>query len=137
MNQVSQSLAGRTALLRLLPLSISESKNTAKLPSLFALMQRGFYARIYQKDLDPTHMLGAYFSTYVDRDLRQLSAIQDLQKFEHFVRLCAGRTGQLLNMNNLANDAAFHTVRHANGSISCRRVTLSFCSHPGLPNFEH
>lgn len=49
-------------------------------------------------------MLGGYFSTYIERDLRQLSAIYDLRTFGRFVRLCAGRTGQLLNMNNLAND---------------------------------
>jgi len=105
MNQVSQSLAGRTALLRLLPLSINELKNAGKLPALFSLMQSGFYPRIFQDNLDPTQMLSGYFSTYVERDLRQISVIHDLQKFERFVRLCAGRTGQLLNMNNLANDA--------------------------------
>ena len=105
MNQVSQSLAGRTALLRLLPLSINELKNAGRLPSLFSIMHSGFYPRIFQDDLDPTQMLSGYFSTYVERDLRQISIIHDLQKFERFVRLCAGRTGQLLNMNNLANDA--------------------------------
>jgi len=105
MSQVSQSLAGRTALLRLLPLSINELKNAGKLPALFSLMQSGFYPRIFQDKLDPAQMLSGYFSTYVERDLRQISVIHDLQKFERFVRLCAGRTGQLLNMNNLANDA--------------------------------
>ena len=104
MSQVSQSLAGRTALLRLLPLSINELKNAGRLPSLFTIMQSGFYPRIFQEKLDPTQMLSGYFSTYVERDLRQISVIHDLQKFERFVRLCAGRTGQLLNMNNLAND---------------------------------
>ncbi len=105
MNQVSQSLAGRTALLKLLPLSINELKNAGSLPSLFSIMHSGFYPRIFQDKLNPTHMLSGYFSTYVERDLRQISVIHDLQKFERFVRLCAGRTGQLLNMNNLANDA--------------------------------
>ena len=113
MSQVSQSLAGRTALLRLLPLSINELKNAGSLPPLFSLIHSGFYPRKYQDNLDPTQMLGGYFSTYIERDLRQLSAIHDLQKFERFVRLCAGRTGQLLNMNNLANDAGIShsTVR--------------------------
>ena len=105
MSQVSQSLAARTALLRLLPLSINELKNAGMLPSLFSIMHSGFYPRIFQDKLDPTQMLSGYFSTYVERDLRQISVIHDLQKFERFVRLCAGRTGQLLNMNNLANDA--------------------------------
>jgi len=105
MSQISQSLAGRTALLKLLPLSINELKNADILPSMFSIMHSGFYPRIFQDNLDPTQMLSGYFSTYVERDLRQISVIHDLQKFERFVRLCAGRTGQLLNMNNLANDA--------------------------------
>jgi len=105
MDRVSQSLAGRTALLRLLPLSIHELKNAGRLPSLFSLMQSGFYPRIIQQNLKPSQALGEYFATYVERDLRQLSAIHDMQKFERFVRLCAGRTGQLLNMNNLGSDA--------------------------------
>jgi len=105
MDQVSQSLAGRTALLRLLPLTISEIQASDHQRSLFALMHGGFYPRLIQHDLEPSQALGEYFSTYVERDLRQLSAIHDLQKFERFVRLCAGRTGQLLNMNNLGSDA--------------------------------
>jgi len=105
MDQVSQSLAGRTALLRLLPLSIHELKRAGRLPSLFSLMHSGFYPRIIQQNLDPSQALGDYFSTYVERDLRQLSAIHDMQKFERFVRLCAGRTGQMLNLNNLGSDA--------------------------------
>ncbi len=105
MDQVSQSLAGRTALLRLLPLSIAELKKADRLPSLFSIMHSGFYPRIIQQRLNPSQALGEYFSTYVERDLRQLSAIHDMQKFERFVRLCAGRTGQLLNLNNLGSDA--------------------------------
>jgi len=105
MDQVSQSLAGRTALLRLLPLSIHELKRAGRLPSLYSLMHSGFYPRIIQHGLNPPQALGEYFSTYVERDLRQLSAIHDMQKFERFVRLCAGRTGQMLNLNNLGSDA--------------------------------
>lgn len=105
MDQVSQSLAGRTALLRLLPLTIREIQASGYPMSLLSLMYGGFYPRLIQNKLEPTQALGEYFSTYVERDLRQLSAIHDLQKFERFVRLCAGRTGQLLNMNNLGNDA--------------------------------
>jgi len=105
MDQVSQSLAGRTALLRLLPLSIQELKKAGKLPPLLSLMHSGFYPRIIGESLNPSQALGEYFSTYVERDLRQLSAIHDMQKFERFVRLCAGRTGQLLNLNNLGSDA--------------------------------
>ncbi len=105
MDRVSQSLAGRTALLRLLPLTIREIEDAGQPLNLFAQIHTGFYPRLLQHRLDPSQALSEYFSTYVERDLRQLSAIHDLQKFERFVRLCAGRTGQLLNLNNLGSDA--------------------------------
>jgi uncharacterized protein len=113
MTQVTQSLAGRTAVLRLLPFSLAESrrastKNTP--PDIDHSIFTGFYPRIHDKQLDPSQALADYFATYVERDLRQLSAVHDLQRFERFVRLCAGRTGQLLNLNSLGNDAG---VSHA------------------------
>ncbi len=84
---------------------VREIQGSGHQQSLFSLMHSGFYPQIIQNDLNPSQALGEYFSTYVERDLRQLSAIHDLQKFERFVRLCAGRTGQLLNLNNLGSDA--------------------------------
>jgi len=71
----------------------------------------GFYPRIYDHDLDPTLALGDYFETYVERDVRQFSEIRNLSAFQKFVRLCAGRTGQLLNLHSLGNDAGVsHTT---------------------------
>ena len=105
MDKVSQSLAGRTALLKLLPLSVQELNGAGLLSPLYETMYRGFYPRLFNSKLNPTQILGEYFSTYVERDLRQLSVIQDLQKFERFVELCAGRVGQILNINNLASDS--------------------------------
>jgi predicted AAA+ superfamily ATPase len=109
MTQVSQSLAGRTALLRLLPLTLAEVASfrapDVNDPGVLAqCLLKGFYPRVHDKGLDPSQAMGDYFATYVERDLRQLAAVQDLRLFERFVRLCAGRTGQLLNLNNLAND---------------------------------
>lgn len=110
MTQVSQSLAGRTALLRLLPLTLAELQrlrplNTSSPWALPECLLRGFYPRVHDRQLPASQAMGDYFATYVERDLRQLTAIQDLRLFERFVRLCAGRTGQLLNLNSLANDA--------------------------------
>lgn len=109
MTQVSQSLAGRTALLRLLPLTLAEVCSVSPLPhdrmALPSTVLRGFYPRVHDQGLDPSQAMGDYFATYVERDLRQLAAVQNLAQFERFVRLCAGRTGQLLNLNSLANDA--------------------------------
>jgi len=108
---VNQSLAGRTALLKLLPLSISELKSACPLPSIDRLLLTGFYPRIYDQGLDPTQALGDYFETYVERDIRQLLAIKDLNLFEKFVRLCAGRIGQVLNLQSLGNDVGVsHTT---------------------------
>ena len=110
MTQVSQSLAGRTALLRLLPLTLAEVASVAPIHArdplaLPACLLGGFYPRVHDRKLSPSQAMGDYFATYVERDLRQLAAVQDLRLFERFVRLCAGRTGQLLNLNSLANDA--------------------------------
>ena len=108
MTQVSQSLAGRTAILRLLPFTLAEAVRAnpdALQGGLAQALLTGFLPRIHDRRLDPSQALGDYFSTYVERDLRQLSAVHDLQRFERFVRLCAGRTGQLLNLSSLGNDA--------------------------------
>ena len=110
MSQVSQSLAGRTAVLRLLPFSLAEVQQIHAIPDLPQSLLTGFYPRIHDRDLDPSQALGDYFATYVERDLRQLAAVHDLQRFERFVRLCAGRVGQLVNLTSLGNDAGISQV---------------------------
>jgi len=102
---VSQSLAGRTALLKLLPFSIEELGVEQAGPEVDRLLLTGFYPRIWKEQLDPTEALGSYLETYVERDIRQLVAVKDLVLFQRFVTLCAGRIGQLLNFNSLAADA--------------------------------
>lgn len=111
MSRITQSLAGRTAILKLLPLSIEELSAAGPLPSINRLLFAGFYPRIVDAGLDPTQALGDYLETYVERDLRQLLAIKDLALFEKFIRLCAGRVGQLLNLQSLGNDVGIsHTT---------------------------
>ena len=76
-----------------------------------SMLYGGFYPRIYDQGLDPTQALGDYFETYVERDVRQISEIRNLSGFRTFVRLCAGRVGQLLNLQGLGNDAGVsHTT---------------------------
>jgi predicted AAA+ superfamily ATPase len=101
---VSQSLAGRTALLELLPLSIEELAAAGFEPSRDELIFNGFYPRIYSEGADPQRLYRSYFKTYVERDVRQLLNIRDLNLFEQFIHLLAGRTGQVLNFHSLAND---------------------------------
>lgn len=105
MNSVTQSLAGRTALIRLPPFSLAEAGDLWSPTNLDALLYRGFYPRIIDRDLNPTQALADYTATYLERDLRQLSRIHDLHVFETFLRLCAGRVGQVLNYKTLGDDA--------------------------------
>ena len=110
-NAINQSLAGRTALLKLLPFSVEEIQSRFALPDIDSLLYHGFYPRIWDKQLNPTQGLGDYFETYIERDLRQLITIKDLNLFQRFIKLCAGRTGQLLNVSSLANDTGIsHTT---------------------------
>lgn len=110
-NTINQSLAGRTALVKLLPFSMEELKSSQTLPDVDGLLYQGFYPRIWDKGLNPTQALGDYFETYIERDLRQLIALKDLNLFQRFIRLCAGRIGQLLNVSGLANEAGVsHTT---------------------------
>jgi len=104
LNSVTQSLAGRTALLKLLPFSLEELLPHRPELTVDELLFKGFYPRIYDQDIPPTQALGDYFETYVERDLRQLINVHNLGLFQKFVRLCAGRVGQILNLHSLAND---------------------------------
>jgi len=112
LESISQSLAGRTALVRLLPLTINESYNKIKkMPSLDSVLYTGSYPRIFDKKLNPTEAMSFYVNTYIERDVRKLINIKDLSKFEIFIKLCAGRTGQILNLSNLGNDCGVnHTT---------------------------
>ena len=108
---VSQSLAGRTGLVRLLPFSIAEARLARRDLDVETMLYSGFYPRIYDQGLGPTQALGDYFETYIQRDVRQLSEIRNLSGFESFVRLCAGRIGQLLNFSRLGQDSGVsHTT---------------------------
>jgi hypothetical protein len=109
--RVSQSLAGRTALLRLLPFSLAEMRGRFPARPLEEMLYRGFYPRIHDARLDPTQALADYVETYVQRDLRLLANVRDLSLFVRFLGLLAGRTGQLLNLSQVAGDAGVsHTT---------------------------
>jgi hypothetical protein len=105
LESVSQSLAGRTALLHLLPLARTEVCRFAKHPTtLDDALLAGGYPRIFDRRLNPSEWLGAYVATYVERDVRTVLNVGDLVTFQRFVELCAGRTGQLLSLSGLAGD---------------------------------
>jgi len=102
---VTQSLAGRTAILELLPFSLNELQKYKRPPqSAFFHILHGFYPRLHENQLDSRRFYKAYLSTYVERDLRMLIHLKDLSRFENFLRLLAGRTGQIINYHSLASD---------------------------------
>lgn len=103
MNKVSQSLAGRTAIIRLLPFDLNEAYNNKNM-EIYNILFTGFYPRIFSEKIDPGKYYSFYISTYLERDLNQIINIKDLSAFETFLRLCAGRTGQLINLTSLSND---------------------------------
>lgn len=105
LHSTSQSLAGRTEVHYLLPLGYGEVVRFQSHPtSLEEAMFTGGYPRILDRELNPSDWLRSYVATYIERDVRTLSAVGDLSTFQRFVELCAGRTGQLLNFSSLADD---------------------------------
>lgn len=101
---ITQSLAGRVSLHTLLPLSIEELKAAQLLPSYEQLMYSGCYPILYSRDEKPHKWYRDYILTYVERDVRTLTTIGDLDTFQRFMQLCAGRIGQLVNLTSLGND---------------------------------
>jgi uncharacterized protein len=104
MSNVSQSLAGRVGLLKLLPFSLEELSDETLSKTLDRILHTGFYPRLFDHRIPPQQAYSDYFATYVQRDVRSLVNITDLTQFEKFVRLCAGRIGQILNLQNLSQD---------------------------------
>ena len=105
MKGVSQSLAGRTALCTLLPFSMRELAAEVGGMSLDEVMWTGFYPRIHDERLNAADSLAFYVSTYLERDVREVENVRNLRGFSTFLRLAAGRTGQVLNISSLAGDA--------------------------------
>jgi predicted AAA+ superfamily ATPase len=108
---VTQTLAGRTMLLNLLPLTLAEIRRFPRFPGhLDGVLWTGGYPRIFDRDLPAGEWLSSYVATYVERDVRQVLQVGDLLTFQTFLRLCAGRVGQLLNLSGLGADCG---ITHA------------------------
>jgi len=102
---ISQTLAGRVSILNLLPFSFRELSIVGSEKDFSEYIYRGFYPPIYDRKIEPTDWYPNYIRTYVERDVRQLKNVTDLNSFTLFVKLCAGRIGQLLNISSLAADS--------------------------------
>jgi hypothetical protein len=132
---ITQPLAGRTALLKLLPLSITELQKASLDFSLNEYLYQGLFPRIYNDKLNPTKAYRNYYQTYIERDVRKIINIKDISLFQKFVKLCVGRIGQLLNMDSLANEVGVssHTIKEW---LSVLQVTyIVFLLQPYFENF--
>jgi uncharacterized protein len=111
---IAQSLAGRVALLHLLPLSMQELSGTSFAEADWEnYLFKGFYPRIYDKELDPSRWYADYVKTYLERDVRDLTSVGDIRAFHQFLTLCAGRIGQLVNFTSIGNDigVSYQTIK--------------------------
>lgn len=108
LSDITQSLAGRTAFIKLLPFSLHELYTTSELKNITGfdtVLFTGLYPPVHDRHLDPRIWYANYTTSYIERDVRQLVNIRDLSTFQRFVKLCAGRTGQLVNLSDMAHDA--------------------------------
>lgn len=137
MERISQSLSGRTAILKLLPFSHAEMSAAGVLPSsVDDEIFQGCYPRLYDKNLEPRDFYPHYISTYVERDVRQLKNIGNLNTFVLFVKLCAGRIGQLLNISSLANECGI-SVPTATSWLSVLEASfICYTLRPDWNNFN-
>ncbi len=102
--KISQSLAGRVNINHLYPFDITEF-DVFKNQNLSEVILKGFYPRIYNAGIEPQNFYPSYLQTYIERDIRTLKSIENLNTFTRFLGLCAGRIGQILNISSMANDA--------------------------------
>lgn len=132
---ISQSLAGRVAKVSLLPFCLHELQQAKKAPgTLEELLFTGLYPPIYDRNLDPKIWYSNYVDTYLERDVRQLINIRDLGSFQRFVKMCAARTGQLLNLSSLANDCG---ITHNTAKAWISVLEASYIVHLLQPHHKN
>jgi predicted AAA+ superfamily ATPase len=134
---ISQSLAGRVAILTLLPLALSELKRANIVPeNNNDMIFQGCYPRLYAHGIAPVDWYPNYIRTYLERDVRQIKNVSNLSTFQLFMQLCAGRIGQLLNVSSLANDCGI-SVSTAESWISILEQSyIIFRLQPHFKNFS-
>lgn len=140
MEKITESLAGRAALLTLLPFSLSELSAVELWQELggedpWKLMLKGLYPPLYDRDISSRDFYSAYIASYVERDLRQLVNVKDLGTFHIFIKFCAARSGGILNLSSLAADCGI-THNTARAWISVLEISgIIFLLRPYFKNF--
>ena len=136
LSSITQSLAGRVGFLHLLPFTLGEIESSGlKKEPLDTLLFSGFYPPLYDRDVLPATWHSNYILTYLERDVRQMVNVRDLATFQRFLRMCAARSGQLLNLSALANDCGI-THNTAKAWISVLEASyIVFLLKPHHKNF--
>lgn len=136
LSQVAQSLAGRVAILKLLPLTVGELSDLGREFKTDDFLVNGFYPGIYSEGLNPLKAYRNYYETYVERDIRQLLQVKDLIHFQRFVKLCAGRTGQLINASSLANEVGVTSMTIQSWLSALQATFIVFLVQPWSANIS-
>ncbi len=135
LEKISQSLAGRAAILHLLPLEIAEIKKAKiTLPPLEEILIKGFYPRLYEQKMQPHEWYANYLKTYIERDVRNMKNIQDLGTFQLFLKMCAAQAGQLLDLTSLGNDCG---ISHNTAKAWLNVLEASFIIFFLRPHFKN
>lgn len=133
---VSQTLAGRTKILNILPLSYHEISEKDKKHTIDEALYYGLYPRIFDESLNPTDWLSSYFQTYVEKDIREVINISDLRLFNNFIRILAGRVGQLVNYNSISSDIGVSQPTIKSWLSSLETTFICFTLNPHYKNFN-
>lgn len=137
MQSITQSLAGRVAIFRLMPFDFQELKSADLLhPEYVSHIIKGFYPAIYDRNIQPETFYPNYVETYVQRDVSELIAIKDMHSFQRFIALCATRTGQLLNLNGLANECGISQPTAKSWLSALENSYIVFLLYPFHRNFS-
>ncbi len=135
MSKMNQSLAGRVGRLELLPFAGNELLGNALPKSLNELLLKGGYPALYDRKISTNDWFSNYVATYVERDIRNILAIKDLNRFQRFLRLCAARSAQLLNLSSLANDCDISSVTAKQWMSVLEATYVVKVIHPYYNNF--
>jgi len=135
LEQITQSLAGRVAICNLLPFGLPELASVGRVPAVLdEALFTGGYPVLYDRGISPRDYFPSYIQTYVERDVRSITNVVNLATFQRFVRLCAGRTGQLLNMSSIGQELGvnYKTVRSWLSILEA-----SFIAFPLAPHYRN
>ena len=137
MQKISQSLAGRTRIFTLLPLSLAELQATPyRQEKYLPYLLKGFYPRLYGHGLTPSDWLPSYIQTYVERDVRQMTNVRNLSVFQNFIKLCAGHAGQLINYTAFSNALGVHETTIKEWFSMLEASYIAFTLKPYYNNFN-